>query len=180
MPRFTGQNKRRINPRYFLNETRELDEGILGTIGGLAGAYALYRMFLSGKAQKMYEEDPEFKEMIDDAANYAQGEPGSDRRRRTDLVKKDMSDAYGAVKDRLSGMFKEGDIPEEQLTEEELMELFGFGKKKDPKSGKEFDHEPLITDPENRDASGKVQPTASDMRRARKRGYDDAKRIFGK
>ena len=56
---------------------------------------------------------------------------------------------------------------------------YGFGKKRDPKSGKMFDHEPLIADPENRDASGKVQPTASDMRRARKRGRDDAKRIFG-
>ncbi len=125
MPRFTGQNKKRINPRYFINETRQVDE------------------------------------------------------------------------------FKEGDIPEEQLaeeesielteeelanlTEEELIELFGFGKKNkekrtaiDPKSGKEFEYDPLIADPENRDASGKVQPSASDMRRARKRGYDDAKRIFGR
>ena len=106
MPRFTGQNERRTNPRYFLNETRELDEGILSTLGGLAGAYALYKMFLSGKAQKMYEEDPEFREMIDDAANYAQGEPGSDRRRRTDLVKKDMKGAYDAVADRVKSYFK--------------------------------------------------------------------------
>ena len=179
MPRFTGQNKKRIDPRYFINETRELDEGILSTLGGLAGAYALYKMFLSGKAEDLYRNDPEFREKVDDIANYAQGEPGSDRRRRTDMVKKDMSDAYGSVKDRLTGMFREGEIPEEQITEEELMEIFGFGKKRDPKSGKKFDHEPLIADPENRDASGKVQPTASDMRRARKRGRDDAKRIFG-
>lgn len=32
MPRFTGQNKKRTNPRYFLNET--VDEGILSQMMG--------------------------------------------------------------------------------------------------------------------------------------------------
>ena len=35
MPRFTGQNKKRIDPRYFLNETRGINEGILDKIGDL-------------------------------------------------------------------------------------------------------------------------------------------------
>ena len=33
MPRFTGQNKKRIDPRYFLDETMEIDEAI-APIGG--------------------------------------------------------------------------------------------------------------------------------------------------
>ena len=46
MPRFTGQNKKKIDPRYFLNE--KVDEGMLSQMMGDSGAQVGDELVIDG------------------------------------------------------------------------------------------------------------------------------------